>query len=455
MKHGLIAEIDFYNCMYSEEKRIWWLLDEDGSYADFFVEETVSSSSGEHRTTAYPVDCTTNIRTKISKAKLAERGLVYVGRVHGIPWDVYPCNFEIASASDLLNHSTRLIMCEESISKVSEVLNFGGLQFESLNDLNHRIRVLDEILDELHSIRYELTIQYFRSTCSRYIERADRIKNLFTNPGAILDSIKSILNQDFGIDVEDQNPQEAILNASDLVSLLRAIQLIMDLQKISESISSSDDEDEVELVDGMIESLRCLDILGVVSHKLMQSDIDELQSWAELDYNVVYDLIDDYGPEIIRTAHPERVGFIVDADFDAEEGRETGWRAKWFDLHECMIVVNRNEIIHQSDWEQVRDIRESYNTYHLEAESAHLYDMQEESEFSEEARKWLTERSERISKLGPYSRFLSGSNGGTGRVVGYSVIDTQMFPNGDEEKYTQCFYTEFEGELDVSDFIEI
>lgn len=449
-KYGLIAEIDYYACNITDDVSIWWLLDEDGTDVDFLVQDKVSRIG-------YPVDCTTNIKSKIGKARSenVENGLIYASRVHGISWTDFPCRFEVISANDLLANSLILLRCEELIDKVSNILSFGGhIRFDSLENMTLRIKSLNEVLDELHSIQDELSIDFHRSTCKRYINRAEKILTLISNPDSILDSITNILIKDFNFSSDSENTQHLILDASDMDGLLKASQLLFDLKKISNLVTLSD-EDEASMKGNLIESLLCLDLTGTVSLKLSQNHIDELQSWADLDYDIIYNLIDDYGLEIIRTAHPERVAFIVDADYDASEGKETGWRAKWFDLHECMIVVNRNEIIHQSDWEHTKDIRESYNTHVLEGEAAFLQDLEEAAEFSDGARKWLEERSERLRKLGPYPKFLSGSHGGKGRVVGYSFIDTHMFHDGDEEKYTECFYIDFEGELDVSGLVEI
>lgn len=449
-KYGLIAEIDYYACNISDDVSIRWLLDEDGTGEDFFVLHKASRIF-------YPVDCTTNIKSKVNKVRSenVENGLIYASRVHGISWSDFPCKFELISAKDLLANSLILLRCEELIDKVSNILSFGGhIQFDSLENMTLRIKSLNEVLDELYSIQHELSIDLHRSTCKRYINRAEKILTLISNPESILDSITNILIKDFNFSSDSENTQHLILDASDMDGLLKASQLLFDLKKISNVVSLSD-EDEASMKGNLIESLLCLDLIGTVSFKLSRNHIDELQSWADLDYDIIYNLIDDYGLEIIRTAHPERVAFIVDADFDASEGKETGWRAKWFELYECMIVVNRDEIIHQSDWEHNKDIRESYNTYISEADAAYLQDFEEAAEFSEGARKWLEERSERLRKLGPYPKFLSGSHGGEGRVVGYSSIDTQMFPDGDEEKFTECFYIDFEGQLDVSGLVEI
>ncbi len=140
-KYGLIAEIDYYACNISDDVSIRWLLDEDGTGEDFFVLHKASRIF-------YPVDCTTNIKSKVNKVRSenVENGLIYASRVHGISWSDFPCKFELISAKDLLANSLILLRCEELIDKVSNILSFGGhIQFDSLENMTLRIKSLNEV----------------------------------------------------------------------------------------------------------------------------------------------------------------------------------------------------------------------------------------------------------------------------------------------------------------------
>ena len=165
-------------------------------------------------------------------------------------------------------------------------------------------------------------------------------------------------------------------------------------------------------------------------------------------------MIEEHGFDIIRTATVERVAFIADADHDASAGRETGWRQRWFSVYECMIVNGFHGIIHQTPWAEVADFYKSYNIHVDEAESAWLYDLEEEANFSAKTRTWLDQRAERIRALGPYPEFLSGSHAVNGRVVGYSYITTEIFHDGLEDKYSDFYFIDLEGELDISSIVE-